>query len=124
MSFTADDAARVEFGNPPIGRRGYAKNEVDEFVRRIARTLAGEDDLTAAEVHHVEFGRPIIGRRGYDERQVDEFLDDVETELIDRRGLPPTGHQVPAARRHDQAMEPGHADQLHVPPSLHETEQR
>ncbi|WP_116048428.1 DivIVA domain-containing protein [Amycolatopsis palatopharyngis] len=124
MSFTADDAARVEFGNSPIGRRGYARNEVDEFVRRIARTLAGEDDLTAAEVHHVEFGRPIIGRRGYDERQVDEFLDDVETELINRSGLSPTSHQVPAARQHDQATAPGHAEQLHVPQALHETEHR
>lgn len=124
MSFTADDAARVEFGNAPIGRRGYAKDEVDGFVQRIARTLAGEDDLTAAEVHHVEFGRPIIGKRGYDERQVDEFLDEVETELLNRSGLHPAGHQVPAARQHDQATTPGRWQQLHVPASLHETEHR
>ncbi|SFP40405.1 DivIVA domain-containing protein [Amycolatopsis arida] len=103
MSFTADDATHVEFATAPIGRRGYAKHEVDDFVRRIAKTLAGEDDLTAAEVHHVEFGRPLIGKRGYDEKQVDEFLDAVEDELIQRSGMSRTAHQVPPARQEDQA---------------------
>lgn len=124
MPFTADDAASVEFGNAPIGRRGYARNEVDDFVDRVVRTLREEDDLTAAEVHHVQFGRPIIGRRGYDERLVDEFLDDVETELINRSGLSPTGHQVPAARQHDQAMTPGHAEHFGNTPTLSETDLR
>jgi DivIVA domain-containing protein len=124
MPLTADDAANVEFGNAPIGRRGYAKNEVDDFLGRIVRTLHGEDDLTAAEVHHVQFGKPIIGRRGYDERLVDEFLDDVETELINRSGLTPARHQVPAARKHDQAMAPGHAERFGTTPALSETELR
>ncbi|RZQ63476.1 DivIVA domain-containing protein [Amycolatopsis suaedae] len=98
MSLTAEDAERVEFGTAPIGRRGYAKPEVDEFVRRIVKTLNGEDDLTAAEVHHVMFARPIIGRRGYDERDVDEFLDSVENELLARTGVDRRAHQVPQAR--------------------------
>ncbi|MFF5988867.1 DivIVA domain-containing protein [Prauserella flavalba] len=106
MSFTADDVRDVEFRNAPIGRRGYAKNEVDEFVQRIVKTLADEDDLTAAEVHHVQFGRPLIGKRGYDEREVDEFLDEVEETLLVRTGVRPGSHHVPAARTASPAIEP------------------
>jgi DivIVA domain-containing protein len=95
MPLTAEDVSRVEFGNAPIGRRGYAKHEVDEFLRRIAKTLTDEDDLTAAEVHHVMFSKPLLGKRGYDERQVDEFLDTVEDELAGRTGRP---EPVPTAR--------------------------
>ncbi len=87
MSFTAEDIREIHFDNAPLGRRGYAKAEVDAFVTRIAETLEGEDDLTAAEVHHVQFGRPLLGRRGYDEQQVDEFLDDVEEQLANSNPL-------------------------------------
>lgn len=103
MSLTAEDVYRVEFGNAPIGRRGYAKHEVDEFVERIAKTLVGEDDLTAAEVHHVMFSKPLLGKRGYDEREVDEFLDEVEDEFARRGGRP---YPVPEARSVDQATAP------------------
>ncbi|NKQ56685.1 DivIVA domain-containing protein [Amycolatopsis sp. K13G38] len=101
MSLTAEDVYRIEFGNAPIGRRGYAKNEVDEFVRRIAKTLADEDDLTAAEVHHVAFSKPLIGKRGYDEREVDDFLDEAEEELADRTGRRAT--PLPIAREGSEA---------------------
>ncbi|OQO92527.1 cell division protein DivIVA [Saccharomonospora piscinae] len=85
MSFTAEDVRDVQFDNAPFGRRGYAKAEVDEFVDRVALTLAGHDDISAAEVHHVRFGRPLLGRRGYDEQQVDEFLDAVEEQFAASR---------------------------------------
>ena len=100
MSFTAEDLAEVTFGNAPIGRRGYAKHEVDEFVRRIAKTFAEEDDLTAAEVHHVVFAKPLIGKRGYDEREVDDFLDRVEDQLASRTGHAP---DLPGARTPSEA---------------------
>jgi DivIVA domain-containing protein len=100
MSFTAEDLTRVTFGNAPIGRRGYAKHEVDEFVRRLAKTFAEEDDLTAAEVHHVIFAKPLIGKRGYDEQEVDEFLDRVEDELAARTGRAP---DLPGARTSEEA---------------------
>jgi len=103
MSFTTEDVAGVEFGTSPIGKRGYAKSEVDEFVRRIAKTFADEDDLTAAEVHHVMFSKPLIGKRGYDEREVDEFLDSVESELVNRTGV--ASHRVPGARDETQATD-------------------
>lgn len=102
MSFTAKDVYAVEFSNAPIGRRGYAKNEVDQFVQRIAKTLADEDDLTAAEVHHVLFSKPLLGRRGYDERQVDDFLDAIETQLAAGFGGVPA---LPTAREESQAIE-------------------
>ncbi|PRX49972.1 DivIVA domain-containing protein [Prauserella shujinwangii] len=103
MSFTAADVRNIEFGNAPIGRRGYAKHEVDEFMERIAKTLSGQDDLTAAEVHHVAFGRPLIGKRGYDEREVDEFLDAIEEQLLHGTGARRDAHQVPSAREESQA---------------------
>ncbi|HVW39894.1 MAG TPA: DivIVA domain-containing protein [Amycolatopsis sp.] len=101
MSLTAEDVNRMEFGNAPLGRRGYAKNEVDEFVRRIAKTLKDEDDLTAAEVHHVMFSKPLIGKRGYDERAVDDFLDAAEDTLAARTGRQAT--PLPAARDESEA---------------------
>jgi DivIVA domain-containing protein len=103
MSFTTEDVAGVEFGTSPVGKRGYAKSEVNEFVRRIAKTFANEDDVTAAEVHHVMFSRPLIGKRGYDEREVDEFLDAVEHELGDRTGI--GSHRIPGARDQTQATD-------------------
>ena len=111
MSFTAEDLAEVTFGNAPIGRRGYAKHEVDEFVGRIAKTFAEEDDLTAAEVHHVIFAKPLIGKRGYDERDVDDFLDTVEDQLATRTGHAP---DLPGARTASEAT----AERA-MPPTLH-----
>jgi|SRR5437879_5128733 DivIVA domain-containing protein len=111
MPLTVEYVYRLEFANAPIGRRGYAKNEVDEFVRRIAKTLADEDDLGAAEVRHVMFRRPLLGKRGYDEREVDEFLDSVEDELAGRSGHP---NPLPLARAAAEATatrahpSPGH----------------
>lgn len=105
MPLTADDADGVVFTGAPIGRRGYAKHEVDEFVARIARTLRSADDLTAAEVHHVDFSRPLIGKRGYDEREVDDFLDRAEEELLRRTGRN-DGYGVPQARTENEAAAP------------------
>lgn len=103
MTLTIDDVQHAEFPSAPIGRRGYAREQVDDFLDRIVRTLADEDDLTAAEVHHVTFGRPMIGKRGYDEKEVDEFLDKAEETLVEHRGQ--EIHQVPSAREHHQATD-------------------
>ncbi|MFC4002757.1 DivIVA domain-containing protein [Prauserella oleivorans] len=105
MSITAADVRNTEFKNAPIGRRGYAKHEVDAFLVRIAKTLSDQDDLTAAEVHHVQFGRPPIGKRGYDEKQVDDFLDAVEETLLARTGSTGDQHRVPEARSDSPVFE-------------------
>ncbi|MEV6906470.1 DivIVA domain-containing protein [Amycolatopsis sp. NPDC051071] len=101
MSFTAEDITGATFPNAPIGRRGYAKHEVDAFLERIADTISDRDDLTAAEVHHVMFSRPLIGKRGYDEREVDDFLDKIEEQLAHRSGQQVLA--VPGAREADDA---------------------
>jgi DivIVA domain-containing protein len=96
-----DEVQNIHFPNAPIGRRGYAKHEVDEFMARIHKTLHDEDDLTAAEVHHVAFSKPLVGRRGYDERQVDHFLDRAEDAISERTGL--RGGHIPLSRRPSEA---------------------
>ncbi|KAA9157100.1 DivIVA domain-containing protein [Amycolatopsis acidicola] len=112
MSLTPEDVLRVEFSNAAVGRRGYAKPEVDAFVRRIAKTLADEDDLTAAEVHHVEFFKPLLGKRGYDEKEVDVFLDKVEDQLAERtfKAFP-----MPTAREASQATDSRWEKPAHTP---------
>ncbi|HVV13811.1 DivIVA domain-containing protein [Amycolatopsis sp.] len=112
MSLTPEDVYRVEFSNAAVGRRGYAKQEVDAFVRRIAKTLADEDDLTAAEVHHVEFNKPLLGKRGYDEKEVDEFLDKLEEQLAARTFK---AYPMPMARESSQATEARWERPAHTP---------
>lgn len=96
MRLTPEAIDNIVLGNAPVGRRGYAKAEVDAFLRRISRTLAGEDDLTAAEVHHMEFSRTLFSKHAYAERDVDDVLDQAEDELMHRGGssddyrIPPT----------------------------------
>lgn len=69
------------FKRPPIGKRGYAEDEVDAYLQVIAAALDGNESLTANDVHNVIFGKPPIGKRGYDEGQVDAFLDAIENQL-------------------------------------------
>lgn len=103
MRLTADSVNTIALGSPPIGRRGYAKEEVDAFLSRIAETLRGEDDLTAAEVHHVEFSRPLLSRHAYDERDVDTVLDQAEEALLHSRAHT-EDYRIPQARaEHEQA---------------------
>jgi len=81
---SAADVHSVAFGKPPFGKRGYDEGEVDDFLRRVADTLAqppGSGRVTAADVHDVAFRKPRLGSRGYDEDEVDAFLDLVEGEL-------------------------------------------
>jgi DivIVA domain-containing protein len=81
---TAADVRAVRFGKPPFGRRGYDENEVDEFLRAVAESLAqgaGSSRVDADRVHEIAFRKPKLGSRGYDEDEVDAFLDLVEAEM-------------------------------------------
>lgn len=80
----------VTFTKPSLGKRGYSEQEVDAYLQRIAATLDGHDNLTAADVHTVVFTKPSLGHRGYDEGQVDAFLDAIEAQLT-RRAAGATG---------------------------------
>jgi DivIVA domain-containing protein len=83
---SADDVRSISFRKPPFGRRGYAEQEVDEFLDRVEADLRARHAggavvkvmLTAGDVHEVVFMKPPRGRRGYDEEQVDAFLDEIE----------------------------------------------
>src|SRR6266550_5656081 len=94
----AADVHGVRFGKPPFGKRGYDETEVDDFLRKIADTLArvpGSAKLGAVDVHEGAFRKPRLGSRGYDEDEVDAFLDLVETELR-WRATPEGQHEVAA----------------------------
>jgi DivIVA domain-containing protein len=84
---TAAQLRATELGRPPIGRRGYRPEEVDEFLARAAEALearaAGRvPAMTPDDVHDVVFGKPgFRAGRGYDEDQVDQLLDAVEAAL-------------------------------------------
>jgi DivIVA domain-containing protein len=43
---TAEDVRSTTFNKPPIGKRGYNEDEVDEFLDTLAATIASLDDRT------------------------------------------------------------------------------
>lgn len=81
---TPEDVRNVLFDKPPLGRRGYDEDEVDDFLDLVEAALAGARPMTADEVAAARFGRGSLTKRGYDENQVDDFLDRVAAELAAR----------------------------------------
>ena len=77
---TPEQVHAVAFRKPPIGHRGYDEPAVDDFLDRIAATLAGTPKITREELTSVKFRKPPIGRRGYSEDEVDAFLQRVIAE--------------------------------------------
>lgn len=82
------DVREATFGKPPIGKRGYNKEQVDELLEQIADRLESRNALSADDVRHARFGLPPILRRGYNEDQVDVFLDRAvaSIEALQQRG--------------------------------------
>lgn len=98
----------VTFDRAPLGRRGYNEDQVDDFLDRVQATLAGRDNLTAADVRQAEFDAAPFIRRGYHEDQVDEFLDLVVEELSRREGAPAdTKSPAPASSAGPATPAPG-----------------
>lgn len=82
MGMTANDVQNVRFSRPPIGKRGYDEQQVDELLDLIEGELTRRADnpasprqLTGAVVRESAFARPRFGKRGYNEAEVDLFLD-------------------------------------------------
>lgn len=101
MSLSGPDLRNIAFSKPPIGKRGYNSQAVDEFLTRAARELekarVGQPcELTPSEVHSVAFKKPARGERGYNEDEVDALLDLLETELAEMHGK--TAGQPPTSR--------------------------
>ncbi|PXY17707.1 cell division protein DivIVA [Prauserella sp. PE36] len=108
MTVTSDDVRDIRFPEAPFGTRGYNEVQVDAFLDRIAATLDGEDDVSAAEVHDVAFRlTPLAKRGGYDQTAVDTFLRAVETTLAARSGAAaPSGPYVAPALEHTHVRKP------------------
>lgn len=105
---TAADVHVVAFAKPPIGRRGYNEDEVDEFLERIERRLLDPRNVrqpTASDIAAVSFSKPPIGMRGYHESEVDAFLESVVRQL----------------ERIDGVVAPRDAARYGEAPSLHES---
>ncbi|MCU1681013.1 MAG: cell division protein DivIVA [Amycolatopsis sp.] len=77
---TSADVNKAAFTRGSAGSRDYDEQPVDEFLDRLAATLDGNDDVTAAEVRAADFPRA-AGKRGYAPDQVHAFLDKVAATL-------------------------------------------
>ncbi|OBG55621.1 cell division protein DivIVA [Mycolicibacterium fortuitum] len=78
---TAEDVRSTEFSKPPLGKRGYDKKSVDDFLALVARRLDGRGHLGPDDVRTIVFPKPPMFQRGYDENEVDRLLDAVVATL-------------------------------------------
>ncbi|CDP87178.1 MULTISPECIES: DivIVA domain-containing protein [Mycolicibacterium] len=78
---TAEDVRSTEFSKPPLGKRGYDKKSVDDFLALVARRLDGRGHLGAEDVRNIAFPKPPLFQRGYNEDDVDALLDAVVATL-------------------------------------------
>ncbi|MCG7609696.1 MULTISPECIES: DivIVA domain-containing protein [Mycobacterium] len=78
---TAEDVRNTEFSKPPMGKRGYDKKSVDDFLALVARRLDGRGHLDADDVRNIAFPKPPLLQRGYNEDDVDALLDAVVATL-------------------------------------------
>lgn len=89
MSPIFDDLENVSFRSCAVGRRGYRRDDVDAFLRRLQHTFRSyhgyaekpSDPVTPVDIHHAAFGRASLVERGYDAADVDSFLELAEEEL-------------------------------------------
>ena len=77
QALTADDVRNAVFTTPPMGKRGYDKKSVDDFLQLVARRLDGRGHLTASDVRGIAFPKSPLLKRGYDMNQVDTLLNAV-----------------------------------------------
>ncbi|BBX28348.1 DivIVA domain-containing protein [Mycolicibacterium alvei] len=78
---TAEDVRSTEFSKSKLGKRGYHKKSVDDFLALVARRLDGRGHLGADDVRSIVFPKPPMFQRGYDEDEVDSLLDAVVVTL-------------------------------------------
>ncbi|SOD71619.1 DivIVA domain-containing protein [Jatrophihabitans sp. GAS493] len=79
---TPSEIHYIAFRKPPLGKRGYDEDDVDDLLERLERFFrdpAGAS-MTADDVRKAQFRKPPIGKRGYDTGDVDDFLDQVVNE--------------------------------------------
>lgn len=81
LALTADDVRSAQFPKPPLGKRGYDKKSVDDFLQLVARRLDGRGHLSAEDVRNIAFPKPPMFQRGYNEDEVDSLLNAVVATL-------------------------------------------
>ena len=79
---TANDVRQIRFSRPPIGKRGYNEQQVDDLLDLIEAELTRREQrpsapgqLSGAVIRETLFGKPGFGKRGYHEDEVDAFLE-------------------------------------------------
>ncbi|WP_323137783.1 DivIVA domain-containing protein [Nocardia sp. alder85J] len=97
---TPADVQRTQFSGPPFGHAGYAADEVDLFLDRVAATLAhiGPNGLTGTDVLTVNFGLAHAGTAAYRIDEVDAFLEVVVRALPGGEALRPLPGGEPFVR--------------------------
>lgn len=113
---TADDIHHAAFAKPPIGRRGYSEDGVDEFLDALEAKFRDPADpqlawLTPDEVRRARFGRPQLGMRGYHKDDVDALLRRAAADLAHLIADNPVDHHrasAPAAASGLSADDIGH----------------
>lgn len=78
---TAEDVRSTVFSKPPLGKRGYDRKSVDDFLSLVARRLDGRGHLSGDDVRSIAFPKQPMFQRGYDEDEVDGLLDAVVATL-------------------------------------------
>ncbi|BBZ36056.1 DivIVA domain-containing protein [Mycolicibacterium confluentis] len=90
MTLTASDVRTAVFSAPPLFRRGYNEDQVDEFLDRVVDRLEDRGYLNADDVREVRFGRPALGKRGYNKDDVEALLELIAAtfDTLPRRRIP------------------------------------
>ncbi|HWF27960.1 MAG TPA: DivIVA domain-containing protein [Mycobacterium sp.] len=85
---TVDDVRNMVFSAPPVGKRGYNREDVDILLKRIEERLESRNQLSADDVRAAVFRKPPLFHRGYNEDEVDDFLDRAEATVraLESRG--------------------------------------
>lgn len=101
MGITPEDVHNIAFSFPAAGKRGYRRQDVDAFLRRVEQALrehrAGRSaELSAGEIPGTAFRAPSWLSRGYNEDEVDATLDLCAAELRRFEEQSPAQNREPA----------------------------
>lgn len=87
----ADEVHHITFCKPPIGRRGYDEDQVDQALDDLEAKFRNLADprlagLTPESIRLLAFATPPLGMRGYNSGEVDAFLELAATNLAELTG--------------------------------------
>ena len=113
MPLTPADVHNVAFSKPPIGKRGYNEDEVDQFLDLVEDTLAqlqDENDELRARVEELSSGAdaPAAAPQASSDVDVTSLRNDIEAEIredyeAELRALKKSKQQIERELRNTQA---------------------